>query len=737
MNQSGCVSINIDGQALQVERGLTVLDAARQNGIEIPTLCDFPGLPASGSCRLCVVEIAGRQNTPTACTTPVEAGMVILTHSPVVVALRKELLQLLLAEHPASCLYCQERDHCDECMVTLRKAGVTTGCGSCPKDSQCELQALADKYEVRQAGYPMRYRLLPVETHDPFFDRDPNLCILCGRCIRVCQQLHLANTLTYNGRGAEALVSAAFQRSHLETSCTFCGSCVEICPTGAISEKTRKWDGKPERVTASTCPLCSMGCQINLLVKQERVMGSLPNRQAGTDVLCVNGRFGITEMVDPSTRLKHPLHLPGEGRLAGETWQPASLEDAIQMASEKLLACPPERFEMRISADCSNEDLFVARQFAREVMKSSPVLASARRRYGSALDIIARLLRTSVPLEPVLGQQRGDAPVILCLGMDAPYAQSVVAVQLKQAKSRGAKLIHLRAGQGRSGELDGSDVRLTAANGDGVGLLSTFTALSNRLAVGSTGIQQEVDPNVEQAARLLAQSNAPVIIVGAAVLAEPQNTPLLLAVEALVHRLSAQVVVLPNESNLAGALRLGLAGTSKPDCAASTGLDVLYLIGEPLPERQTGGPFIISHTLGLPPGGAFNGLLFPAAAFSEADGTLIDYAGRLQAFHAAVPPPGEATPAWKILALIARQMGAPGFDYNGVEDIWQAAQAEFAGFPAHHAWPVPAVSVTAEQIPGSGWHEPDYMGLPLAQRVAGLRSLYVDSSNVRADESNY
>ena len=723
MSQAGWVTIQIDGKTLQVERGLTVLDAARQNNIEIPTLCDFPGLPAIGSCRLCVVEIAGRQNTPTACTTPVEAGMVILTHSPNVVALRKELISMLLAEHPASCLYCQEKDHCDECMVTLRKAGVTTGCGSCPKDSQCELQALAEKYEVRQAGYPMRYRMQPVETHDPFFDRDPNLCILCGRCTRVCQQLHFANTLTYQGRGAQTLVSTAFQRFHLETSCTFCGSCVEICPTGAISEKTRKWDGKPDDEVASTCPLCSIGCQINLLTKQGRVIGSLPNRQAGTDVLCVNGRFGITELVDPITRLKHPLHHPGEGHLADEAWQPTGLEDAVGMASEKLAACPPERFEMRISAGCSNEDLFVARQFARVVMNSTPVLASARQRYGSGLEIIDRLLRLSAPLEAVL-QQPADAPAILCLGMDDPYTQSVVAVQLKRARGRGAKLIQLSVGPGRSGELDGSDVRLIAANGDQVRLMQDLTALASSLVGRSTGIEQAADPQVAQAARLLAQSHRPVILVGATALADAQNTALLLGLEALVQSLSAQIVVLADESNLAGALRLGLRGISKPAGAASTALDVLYLIGEPLPERPTDGAFIISHVLGVPQSGAFNGLLFPATAFSEEDGTLIDYAGRLQSIRAAVPPPGEALPAWKVLAQIARRMGVPGFDYTCIEDVWQAAQAEFAGFPAHHAWPVPAVSESAEQIPGSGWREPYYLGLPLAHRVAGLRSLY-------------
>src|ERR1044071_4249745 len=127
--------ITIDGHLLQVEDGKTVLQAARENGIDIPTLCVFPGLASHGSCRMCIVEIEGRSNMPTACTTPVENGMVVHTDSLRVSALRMELFKLLLAEHPASCLFCEEQNHCDDCMVTLRKTGVTTGCRSCPDDA--------------------------------------------------------------------------------------------------------------------------------------------------------------------------------------------------------------------------------------------------------------------------------------------------------------------------------------------------------------------------------------------------------------------------------------------------------------------------------------------------------------------------------------------------------------------------------------------------------------------------
>ncbi len=292
------VRLLIDEKMIDVEKGTTVLQAARLNDVYIPTLCDFPGLPSHGSCRMCIVDIQGRPNTPTACTTLAEEGMVIQTNSPRVKALRAELLQMLLAEHPSSCLFCPEKSHCDECMVTLRKAGVTTGCRSCSKDSQCELQGLVEKLGLPQADYPGRYRMLPSQKNDPFLDRDNNLCILCGRCIRVCTENHFATSIGYAKRGPETLVGAAFGQTLLESGCTFCGACVEVCPTGALTEKTRKWDGVPDRETTTTCPFCAAGCQVNLLSRQGIVIGSLPAHQAGTDDLCVKGRFGITELVN-------------------------------------------------------------------------------------------------------------------------------------------------------------------------------------------------------------------------------------------------------------------------------------------------------------------------------------------------------------------------------------------------------------------------------------------------------
>ncbi|RPJ22697.1 MAG: 4Fe-4S dicluster domain-containing protein [Chloroflexi bacterium] len=700
------LQISIDGRSLSVEKGQTLLRVARENGIDIPTLCDLPGLASHGSCRMCTVEIQGRSNMPTACTTLAEDGMVVQTDSPNVQALRTELLKLLLSEHPSCCLFCPEKSHCDECMVTLRKTGITTGCRSCPQDGQCQLQTLVDRFGLTEVGYPVRYRMLPVERYDPFFDRDYNLCVLCGRCVRVCEEDHFSSVLTLTSRGTDTVVGTAFGQTHLQAGCSFCGACLEVCPTGTLSEKTRKWDGKPEREVATTCPLCSAGCQLNLLVKNDMVIGSLPDHTGGSETLCVKGRFGITELVNHPTRLRQPLVMDKGGSL------PVSWEQAIETAAEKIASCAPEKYGMVLSADCSNETLYVARKFVRDVVGSQHLRTSSTVLYGNGLQVLQQLYGLSQPLSVLSG-----ADAILCLGFDGKYAQSIVDVKLHQAKKSGAKLITFNANEHSLSKA--ADEWLRPVPGEEADVLEM---LVESLRAGKQ--QNHLSPLAAQAARiahLLLESKRTVILLGSSLLTHSDNLFLLKMVERLIAQTAAELVMLPAPVNLAGAFRMGIIA---PAATELQDLEVLHLLGEAVPADLPDQPFILYQNIYPPTRDIPAGLILPAAAFTEEDGTFLDHAGKVQNIHQAVPAPGSALPSWQILCRIAQKLGVPGFDYDNAAQI----QAEFEKMTFSNA-------ELAGAVPGILQSEPDvlqagrgddhsYMGFPLGTWVAGFRMLY-------------
>jgi predicted molibdopterin-dependent oxidoreductase YjgC len=372
------------------------------------------------------------RNFPTSCTTPVEDGMVIRTHTAQVQKVRQEILQLFMSEHPSSCLICDEKTDCQEYSITIHKAGVTTGCRYCPNDGQCELQDTIEKLEVKEINYPIFYRNLRVEKEDPFYDRDYNLCILCGRCIRMCQEVRLANVLAFKYRGRDTVIGPAYHRTHLGSGCEFCGACVSVCPTGTLTEKARKWDGKPDREQTSTCAFCGVGCQLKLQIKNDRIIGSLPaeDSMVNKGQLCIKGRFCVTELVNGYQRLHKPY------KSVNKTLVAISWEDAIDLAAEKLSQCKPNESAIFISPNCFNEDLYIAQKFSRLVMESNHIDTSARAFYGDTFTAYLNLFRRSVPISEI-----GRCATIMCIGLDTRYGRSVVSVQLRKALQNGAKII--------------------------------------------------------------------------------------------------------------------------------------------------------------------------------------------------------------------------------------------------------------------------------------------------------
>ncbi len=428
------ITISIDGVEIQTQPGKMVLEAAIEAGIYIPYLCYHPGMKPFAACRMCVVGVEGGRGYPAACALPVVPDMKIRNDDADVRQLRSSVMEMLIAEHPNGCLTCHRVDICGPSDVCLRHVSVNDRCVTCPKNERCEL-----KDTVRFLGMSLespleyKYRQIPLEVSDPFYDRDYNLCIVCGRCVRACEELRGDDAICFTERGGSALVGTSFGTSLLESGCEFCGACIDVCPVGALVEREHKWE-KAARVERTICPHCPVGCQLNLEINsRDQFVRSIPelNSPANRGQACFKGKFGL-EFVNSRDRLKQPL-VRREGILEEVTW-----DEALEYISRRLPDYSGDGFAILTSPNSTNEEHYLAQKFARLVMHTNNVDQTSDTQ-PMLVDALESSLGYPAATNTVWDLEQ--AGCILVFNSNVTEEHNVVGVPIKRAARKDTKLV--------------------------------------------------------------------------------------------------------------------------------------------------------------------------------------------------------------------------------------------------------------------------------------------------------
>ena len=413
------VTLSIDNQEVTVPKGTTILEAAKTLGVEIPTLCHLKELAPDGSCRMCVVEVEGgrRGGLTTACTAHCQEDMVVATHSEKVADSRRFILDLLLSNHKLECF-------------------------SCGKNGDCQLQQYALDYGIDATSFTEGKRMPchQEDTSNPFFSYDPEKCIMCRRCARVCQLRQGRDVLSIANRGFETKMMPSYGQAFDQSICESCGNCVSSCPTGALTAKDtkeyRKWETQK---IPTTCPHCGTGCQMNLLVKNNRLVGVEPlDGPANKNLLCVKGKFASYKFVGSGDRLTEPL-IKRNG-----IFEPASWEEALTLVSSKFNEIKAENGPDALAGfSCSratNEDNYVFQKMVRAAFGTNNVDNCARVCHSASVHGLAQTLGSGAMTNPIADITE-DVDMILLVGSNPEEAHPVIGAQIRQAIQRGTQVV--------------------------------------------------------------------------------------------------------------------------------------------------------------------------------------------------------------------------------------------------------------------------------------------------------
>jgi len=411
------VSLIIDGQAIDVPEGTSVMRAAALIGTNIPKLCATDSLEAFGSCRLCLVEVEGRAGYPASCTTPVTPGMVVRTQTEKLKKLRRGVMELYISDHPLDCL-------------------------TCAANGDCELQDQAGAVGLRDVRYGAGASHLgqAKDVSNPYFDFDPSKCIVCSRCVRACDEVQGTFALTIDGMGFASKVAASQAEDFFSSECVSCGACVQACPTATLVEKKVAEIGTPDRSVITTCAYCGVGCTFRAEMRGEELVRMVPWKEgkANRGHSCVKGRFAWG-YANHKERILNPMIRAS----IDQPWREVSWEEAITHTASEFRRIQAKYGKRSVggitSSRCTNEETFLVQKLIRAGFGNNNVDTCARVCHSPTGYGLKTAFGTSAGTQDFDSVMAAD--VVVIIGANPTDGHPVFASRLKRRLRQGAQLI--------------------------------------------------------------------------------------------------------------------------------------------------------------------------------------------------------------------------------------------------------------------------------------------------------
>ena len=632
------IKVTINAKDFQVAKGARLIDVCRENSFDIPSFCYYADLALQASCRMCLVRIEKMPKLQTSCTIICTDGMVVTTQSEEIEKAQRSMLEFLLANHPLDCPVCD-------------------------RGGECELQEMAFDWGNLEERFTEKKNAQPEKYLSPMVANDPQRCILCKRCTRVCDEWMGEDAIEAGNRGANTVIGTYGGW----LNCSQCGNCIEVCPTGTLLDGTYRHQARPWELTqtVSTCTYCSDGCQMSLGSRADELMRIVARDRyvngLNGEFLCIKGRFGHP-FVNDEKRIRTPMiRYKKGGKLIPATW-----DEAIRFTAQKLDAIVADHGSNAVgvvgSPRLTNEAIYCLGKFAGEVLETENFAVSDAFSLKPLFENLGGPLATHHDIR--------HAKTIVLIGGEPEELQPLTGKQIRQAvRNGGAQFILINARPIRLREQAAQFIHVRPGTEDAAALALADGA-NDEMAPRKMGVEAA---ELDAVRRAISETQGDIVVMfGGELSASSQavmaQLPYVFAAEGrrvLLHPL-------PLFNNSVGAHDMAKGeGQSATALLSACGesIHAMYIAGSFLPEHLNGRDdlsrldFIVAQELFETDTTAFADVVFPAASFAEVDGTYTNNDGFVQRVRKSIDPVHQSKPDWMITTLLAKELGVDfGFE---------------------------------------------------------------------------